>query len=363
MAITAYIGRPGSGKSYEIVRSVIIPAICSGRRIVTNIYGISYEKIIEYCEKKKLLKDEVSVGEIVHVENERITQRNFFPVKENQDKSLCKPGDLVILDECHRFFSSDRSLSSDARIFAAEHRHYADPETGFTCDLILVNQALSTLPRFLKERVEQTFRMKKLGALAGLGNKYRVDVFDGVKLTKATRITFYIEGYKKEIFPLYKSHDAPGAVEIKADNRGTLFKSSSLVAYLLFVMFAVFLIWRYAVPYFHPVQPDSVIDNKKSSLPIEDNARNHSGQHVNTQPQRESQDSKKPPVSDWCIIGQIKRKTGHYIFLKDSTGRVRMVSSHDFTGYGPMLEGVVDGTRVVVWSCAPVSSGLSKGIL
>lgn len=271
---------------------------------------------------------------------------------------MCQPGDLVILDECHRFFSSDRTLSSDARIFAAEHRHYSDPETGFTCDLILVNQALSTLPRFLKERVEQTFRMKKLGALAGFGNKYRVDVFDGVKLTKSTRITFYIESYKKEIFPLYKSHDAPGAVEVKADNRGTLFKSSSLLIYIFMLMLAVFLIWRYAYPYFNPKDRTSARDNKTDLTQVDNKSAlsNQSRQPEARQPAR-------PPVSDWCIIGQIKRKTGRYIFLKDTFGRVRMVSGHEFTGYGAMLEGIVDGNRVVVWSCTPVVSGVSKGIL
>lgn len=79
MAITAYIGTPGSGKSYEIVRSVIIPAVCAGRRIVTNIYGVSYEKIIEYCEKRKLLKDEITAGEIIYVENERVISKKLFP--------------------------------------------------------------------------------------------------------------------------------------------------------------------------------------------------------------------------------------------------------------------------------------------
>ncbi|HHR9067855.1 TPA: zonular occludens toxin domain-containing protein [Salmonella enterica subsp. enterica serovar Birkenhead] len=357
MAITAYIGTPGSGKSYEIVRSVIIPAICSGRRIVTNIYGLSYENIIDYCERKKLLKDDISVGEIVCVENERIIQRNFFPVKENQDRSLCQPGDLVILDECHRFFSSDRTLSSDARIFAAEHRHYSDPETGFTCDLVLVNQALSTLPRFLKERVEQTFRMKKLGALAGFGNKYRVDVFDGIKLTKTTRITFYVESYKKDIFPLYKSHDAPGAIEVKADSRGTLFKKSSLIYYMAFLLLSVFVVWFYAVPYFFPKSKTTVSEIKT--------ANNTASQHANSdafsQPRPQPDD--KPPVSDWCIIGQIKIRAGRYIFLKDTSGRLRMVSPSDFTGSGMMLEGVVDGRRVVVWSCNPVISGISRGVL
>ncbi|EEQ6526573.1 hypothetical protein BHJ67_005029, partial [Escherichia coli] len=55
MAITAYIGVPGSGKSYEVVKSVIIPAVASGRRIVSNIYGLNYEAIVQYCHKNKLI--------------------------------------------------------------------------------------------------------------------------------------------------------------------------------------------------------------------------------------------------------------------------------------------------------------------
>ncbi|HCL4783365.1 TPA: zonular occludens toxin [Salmonella enterica] len=355
MAITAYIGTPGSGKSYEIVRSVIVPAICAGRRIVTNIYGLSYENIIDYCEKKKLFREDISAGEIIVVENKRITEPDFFPVKENQDNSLCQPGDLVILDECHRFFSSDRSLSSDARIFAAEHRHYADSETGFTCDLVLVNQALSTLPRFLKERVEQTFRMKKLGALPGFANKYRVDVFDGVKLTKGTRITYYVESYKKEIFPLYKSHDAPGAVEVKADGRGTVFKKSSVIFFILFMVFAVFVIWRFAVPYFFPRGKSASVVNTSvvnASRSVVDGVAGNPQPH----PQRDEQ----PDNSLWCITGMIRRSEEYYILLKDTSGRIRMVPSSGFKGRGLMREGEVDGKKVVAWSCNPVVSGSTK---
>lgn len=60
MAITAYIGVPGSGKSYEVVKSVIIPAVASGRRIVSNIYGLNHEAIIQYCYKNKLISDDIS---------------------------------------------------------------------------------------------------------------------------------------------------------------------------------------------------------------------------------------------------------------------------------------------------------------
>jgi zona occludens toxin len=40
MPITAYTGLMGSGKSYECVSSVIVPAIKKGRRVVTNVDGI-----------------------------------------------------------------------------------------------------------------------------------------------------------------------------------------------------------------------------------------------------------------------------------------------------------------------------------
>ncbi|EMW9313712.1 zonular occludens toxin [Salmonella enterica] len=356
MAITAYIGTPGSGKSYEVVRSVIIPAVCRGRRIVTNIYGLSFDNVIDYCEKKKLIKENISPGEIILVENNRIMEPDFFPIKENQGNSLCRPGDLVILDECHRFFVSDRTISKDARIFAAEHRHYVDSETGFTCDLVLINQALSTLPRFLKERIEQTFRMKKLGALSCFGNKYRVDIFDGVKLTKGSRITFYIESYKSDIYPLYKSHDISGALEVKSDGRGSLIKKSSLVFFSLFLIFAVFLIFRYSYPYFFPKvknkTPDNNIVKKVKLHSSNEYDLHHSG----------AESDESPPVSDWCITGQIRRKNGRYIFLKDTAGRIRMVSAYGFTGSGMMLQGVVDGKSVVVWSCNPVFSVSGRGV-
>lgn len=45
MAISAYVGVPGSGKSYEVVKSVILPAIKSGRRVVSNIYVYKTEKV------------------------------------------------------------------------------------------------------------------------------------------------------------------------------------------------------------------------------------------------------------------------------------------------------------------------------
>ncbi|WP_143931429.1 zonular occludens toxin domain-containing protein [Rodentibacter pneumotropicus] len=39
MAINAYVGIPGSGKTYEVVHSVILPAFLAGRRICNQYRG------------------------------------------------------------------------------------------------------------------------------------------------------------------------------------------------------------------------------------------------------------------------------------------------------------------------------------
>lgn len=73
MAISAYIGIPGSGKSYEAVCNVIIPAFTSGRRVVTNIYGLQKDKITERYPD--------ATGEIIVVDNDDVLKADFFPFK------------------------------------------------------------------------------------------------------------------------------------------------------------------------------------------------------------------------------------------------------------------------------------------
>jgi zona occludens toxin len=51
MPINAYVGLMGSGKSYEVVSSVIVPAVSQGRRVVTNVEGLQDDEIKAYCAK------------------------------------------------------------------------------------------------------------------------------------------------------------------------------------------------------------------------------------------------------------------------------------------------------------------------
>ena len=47
MAIKAYTGIMGSGKTYEVVSEVIRTALAQGRRVVSNIAGLNYEAFVD----------------------------------------------------------------------------------------------------------------------------------------------------------------------------------------------------------------------------------------------------------------------------------------------------------------------------
>ncbi|SQD10678.1 Zonula occludens toxin [Citrobacter freundii] len=192
MAISAYVGIPGSGKSYEVVASVIIPACIAGVAL-SVIFTALPRKVFMITALILKKADRESLGEILLVQNEDVQNENFFPYKTDSgiaDDTFCRPGDLICIDEAWRIWENDKGIPANHRSFIAEHRHFADEKTGVTCDLVVMNQSVANLPRFIKDRVETTYRMSKHVAL-GLHNRYRVDVFTGIKLFKSNLTNSY----------------------------------------------------------------------------------------------------------------------------------------------------------------------------
>ncbi|HDB9298362.1 TPA: hypothetical protein O7M34_004951, partial [Escherichia coli] len=223
MAISAYIGIPGSGKSYEAVCNVIIPAFTSGRRVVTNIYGLQKDKITERYPD--------ATGEIIVVDNDDVLKADFFPFKGGEG-SFCQFGDLIVIDEAWRIFGSDKDMTAEKKSFIAEHRHFTHPETGISCDLVIVNQSLSNIARFLKDKIETTYRMRKLKAL-GLNNHYCIDVYSGHKIYKSNLVTSYRNKYNPDIFELYKSYEGNNGNEKQTDKRQSIWNSGKVRFFLV----------------------------------------------------------------------------------------------------------------------------------
>ena len=193
MAINAYTGLPGSGKSYTVVERVILPALEKGKKVWTNIpMNNQMLEVMEYP------------GELVQfdtrdvIDNERWFQE-VFPA-----------GAILVIDECWRFWPSGmraNQMLEGHKSFFAEHRHMVS-EDGFSTEIVLVTQNLSQIAATLRDLVEFTYVTIKLKAV-GLDRKFRVDVYDkavtGVKPPKNQQIRQLYGSYQEKVYRFYQS--------------------------------------------------------------------------------------------------------------------------------------------------------------
>ncbi|CHD85270.1 putative phage secreted protein [Salmonella enterica subsp. enterica serovar Typhi] len=311
MAISAYIGIPGSGKSYEAVCNVIIPAFTSGRRVVTNIYGLQKDKITERYPD--------ATGEIIVVDNDDVLKADFFPFKGGEG-SFCQFGDLIVIDEAWRIFGSDKDMTAEKKSFIAEHRHFTHPETGISCDLVIVNQSLSNIARFLKDKIETTYRMRKLKAL-GLNNHYCIDVYSGHKIYKSNLVTSYRNKYNPDIFELYKSYEGNNGNEKQTDKRQSIWNSGKvrffLVLFPLMFIGSGWLIYSFFSTFGRSdPSPDLTTTDVRDAAMFRSSA-------ATPAPDTPSEPAEPPLSTEWRISGRMTSEGRAFVILVNGAGVLR----------------------------------------
>lgn len=240
MAINIYSGVMGSGKSYEVMVSVVIPAIRTGRRVVTNIEGISEEKIYAYLER--LGAEHSDFGSVVHISDARIEEPGFFPTEAAPD-AVVQGGDLVVIDEAWRFWAAGNKLSPEHMEFFRMHRHWVHPDTKVTCDLALVFQSVTDISRSLRAVVEIHFSMRKLKSL-GLARSYSVTWYEGGKQTRQALSGQNVRRYNKAIFPLYQSYSGGSGSELMVDKRQKILSVKKVAFFaILLLLLTGFGLW------------------------------------------------------------------------------------------------------------------------
>lgn len=235
MALKGYFGSPGSGKTYEVVENVILPAIKQGRRVVTNIAGLDFEAIADYLVSKGSERE--SLGSIFPILlNEDIAGKFAVIVGDgesaflDEEKSIIRGGDMLVLDEVWRVWEDGVKLHADDRRFLRMHRHLANKVTHVTCDIALISQTFTDVHRQVRSLIEERYEMQKHIAL-GMRNRYRVSIY-----TKGSRLPHQTlqKKYQSEIHELYKSHSMgkqPGK-EVEVDGRGNIFKGTLFSVFL-----------------------------------------------------------------------------------------------------------------------------------
>lgn len=354
MAINAYTGLQGSGKSYEATSMVVVPAVKAGRRVVTNIDGINETAIFAYLEKCG--GDPASFGSILHIKNDDVCTPGFFPIDGRPDvPSMVQPGDLVVIDEAWRFWGSGEKMSKEHMEFFRMHRHYTHPQTGISCDVALILQSISDLHRSLRAVVELHSRTTKLKTI-GQPTRYRVELFEGGKATKAAKFDSFLRKYDPEVFPLYKSYDGIAGTERPIDARQNVFKNPRVwVIGALMLVMLVGSIWTLVYLYksriSKPSEAHAFTDKPGAVVPV--------SPPIQAAPASMEQAA---PASALRIAGVVLVRGQPFVALVDQSGRVRLEGSGNFYGYGVLLTGSVDGRRVATWS-GPTAQAVSPTVV
>ncbi|NNN24667.1 zonular occludens toxin domain-containing protein [Pseudomonas nitroreducens] len=218
MAITAYVGKPRSGKSFSVVKHVIIPSLKQGRHVVTNIP----------------LQVDMLLGDFGGF----ITQLPKDWYSRDDLMTFIPPGCVLVLDEVWRRWPAglrQNAARLEDRELLAEHGHRVD-DKGNSMRVILVTQDLNQIASFAKTLVDETFRVVKLTK-----GTYRVDIYEGsVEGERPPKSLLKRQAYgkiSKDIYVYYSSatQSVTGDIgdESKADDRGNKFKSPMLIAVLL----------------------------------------------------------------------------------------------------------------------------------
>lgn len=278
MSIKLYVGRMGSGKSYEVVSVVILQGLKMGRRVVSNIAGLNYDKFVDLLTEDGVKENQI--GELVCITHEDVLKDNFFLTDEKSENDDCflKPGDLLCLDEIWRFWKGfeSKDMPESVMNFFRMHRHFINDKTGFCCDVALITQDAMDLSRKVRGVVEETYKMTKLTAI-GSSKKYRVDIYTGANVRFKPLSSFY-RSYDKKYFPLYSTHskkagDIAGK-EINIDGRGNIFKNKLFwvglpVAFFLF-LFAVL----HLIKFFNGSKSDKLENSSEVKSKVENDKKN-----------------------------------------------------------------------------------------
>lgn len=354
MPINTYTGLMGSGKSYECVSSVIVPAVRAGRRVVTNVDGIDSDAIRAYCQDKFSVQLE-QLGEVVHCTNEDVPKASFLPHGKDVD-TFCQPGDIICIDEAWRFWGTDCKLLPEHKVFFREHRHFVHPDTKVCCDLVLMVQDITDLHRTLRVVVEVTFRTTKIKTL-GWQKTYRVEMWEGYKLTAKGRVSVQNKRYDAEIFPLYSSYSGGTGKELQVDSRQNVLRSPKL--WLLAVGVVLLFGWSiYTIlGFFDGTRAKAnVAAGKPSSSQAVPPAA--SAAPATPGPATATTTAARSGISStWRLVGTLHAQGKQFVIIEGQGGRMRLEHPSAFLHTGAAMVGEVDGQRVTVWSGPQPSAG------
>ncbi len=345
MAVMAYVGEPGSGKTYEVVTEVVLPALREGRRVVSNIRGLHFDEMKAYLMVECGVL-ESGIGELHLVDVEDPGKPEFFYTETNPG-AVVRPGDLVVLDECWRWFGKGMPINKAMFEFFRMHRQYVDAK-GVSCDVVLISQSIQDIDRKVLVVIEKHFRMEKYKAF-GSKTRYSVEMFNGYKVSGNARVRMLARKYNARFFPFYSSYAGKGGDEREVDKRFNIWKSPFfLVAVpcaLVIVALGIWGVFRF-LTVGKPPKPAATASQDKGG----------------TSPPQSTALKPVPVISEWRSVGVVTRE-GKQLFVVEQEGRYRfMFDPPDYRIDGLDVKVSVDGRAATGFSGSVNRAGIANSL-
>ncbi len=192
----------------------IMPALKSGRRVVTTINGINHEKFSELTGiPVPFLEDyliDISHSDIEDDDEKYEAQKASLLEKSSKDS-------LVVIDEIQDLFPNGRQkLSTEWSKYIASHRHEG-------LDIILMGQDFRDMHSIWRRRTQRKIVFVKQTAI-GRDKHYKWEAWEARTPEKFEKITSGTRPYEQKYFGLYKSHtDGTSHKDVYKDKRATIF--------------------------------------------------------------------------------------------------------------------------------------------
>lgn len=353
MAIHAYVGKPGHGKSYGVVERVVIPSLKQGRHVVTNIPLNADDLLADFG------------GTIQQLPPDWAVLPNLADYVFN--------GCVLIIDEAwRRWPEGQKSNQANPwdKTLLAEHRHMVDANNN-SMRIVIVTQDLSQIPSWARTLIETTFRVSKISKKV-----YRVDVYSGVvtgdRPPKSKLIRQFPGTFDKGTQRYYKSatHSATGEVgdESVADKSASFLRSYGLWALIGIVVVGLIVGILSIKHYF-------------GKPPVVSQVHQESTSQITNQSQLTKMAPVPPPIvysQSWRLTGFVhssqpdpnEKRDSSVAVLIDSGGRTRYISFSSCRYFSDFKDAYceVDGERVTTWtsqkssfSMPPIIGGLGGG--
>jgi len=352
MAVHAYVGKPGHGKTYGVTERVVIPSLKQGRHVVTNIPLNIDDLLADFGGTIQQLPED------------------WFELPDLAEYVL--PGCVLIIDEAWRRWPQGQKANQANpwdKTLLAEHRHMVDSKNN-SMRIVIVTQDLSQIPSWARTLIETTFRVVKISKKI-----YRVDVYSGVvtgdKPPVSNRIRQFPGRFDKTIQSYYQSatHSATGTVgdESVADKSASFLRSYGLWS-LIIVAVVGLLIGIFGIKSFFKKPETQTHQDSPQKKTV-------------TEVQTPKIVPVPPPIiysDSWRLTGFVHpsepdpnaKRDSSVAVLIDNAGHLRYISFSACRFFSDFKEAYcdIDGERVTTWttqktsfSMPPIISGLGGG--